>query len=205
MNIDGTGLTRLTNTGGAERAPAWSPNGQKIAFLSYINSVNSKLDIWSINPDATGLVNLTQSSQSESAPIWKPDGSKILFGRRSSNTVPYDLYIMNPDGSGLQFLGVGATLPGYVWSADGSKILFTSSRDGNFEIYMMNADGSNQVRLTNNSAWDSNAEWAADGQHIIFHSFRTGNWEVYVMNADGSNVVNLTNNSAFDGPGLSQP
>jgi hypothetical protein len=81
----------------------------------------------------------------------------------------------------------------------GTQITFDSDRDGNFEIYVMDADGSNPVNLTNssdNAEWPS---WSPDGTKIAFQSDRDGNNEVYVMDADGSNPVNLTNHSDFDG------
>jgi Tol biopolymer transport system component len=78
------------------------------------------------------------------------------------------------------------------------KITFDSDRDGNYEIYVMNADGTNQVRLTNNSAMDCYPSWSPDGSMIAFTSDRDGNYEIYVMNADGTNQVRLTNNSTMD-------
>lgn len=78
------------------------------------------------------------------------------------------------------------------------KIAFISLRDGNREIYVMNADGSNHQRLTNNPAADLYHAWSPDGGKIAFTSDRDGNSEIYVMNADGSNQQRLTSNSAFD-------
>src|SRR5262245_49125199 len=66
------------------------------------------------------------------------------------------------------------------------RIAFTSKRDGNNEIYVMNADGSGQTNLTNNPASDAGPAWSPDGRQIAFGSFRDGNGEIYVMNADGS-------------------
>ena len=66
------------------------------------------------------------------------------------------------------------------WSPDGSKIAFSSSRDGNYEIYVMDADGSNQTNLTNNSANDSGPSWSPDGSKIAFSSSR----DVYIMDVD---------------------
>ena len=80
----------------------------------------------------------------------------------------------------------------------GGKIAFSSDRDGNDEIYKMNADGSLQERLTNNTAYDSWPSWSPDGSKIAFESNRDGNGEIYVMNSDGSNVQRLTNNTAVD-------
>ena len=86
-----------------------------------------------------------------------------------------------------------------AWSPDGSRIAFMSDRDGNFEIYVMNADGSGPTRLTKNPESDAYPVWSADGSRIAFQSERDGNYEVYVMNADGSRQTNLTDNPAGDG------
>ena len=75
------------------------------------------------------------------------------------------------------------------------KIAFTSDRDGNGEIYVMDADGANQTRLTSNPADDGRPAWSADGTKIAFFSDRDGSGEIYVMDADGGNQTNLTNNS----------
>ena len=83
-------------------------------------------------------------------------------------------------------------------SALTGRIAFMSNRDGDFEIYAMNADGSGQVALTANTATESSPEWSPDGSKIVFHSLRDGNAEIYVMNADGSGVTRLTNNPADD-------
>jgi VCBS repeat-containing protein len=85
-----------------------------------------------------------------------------------------------------------------AWSPDGSQILFRSDRDGNHEIYVMDADGSNLIRLTNDAGTDGTPAWSPDGTQIVFGSNRDGDYEIYVMDADGSNVVQLTNNAAAD-------
>ena len=83
-------------------------------------------------------------------------------------------------------------------SADGTKIAFESKRDGNWEIYVMDADGKNLVNLTQNGAKDLGAAWSPEGTKIAFWSTRDGNDEIYVMDADGNNPVRLTNNPADD-------
>ncbi len=74
----------------------------------------------------------------------------------------------------------------------------STDRDGNEEVYVMNADGSSPVRLTNDPATDFGPAWSPDGSRIAFSTFRDGNFEIYVMNADGSNPINLTNDPAED-------
>jgi serine/threonine protein kinase len=78
------------------------------------------------------------------------------------------------------------------------RIAFASKRNGNFEIYVMQADGSGMTNLTQNEAFDVVPAWSPDGSQIVFSSDRDDNFEIYVMQADGSGMTNLTQNEAFD-------
>ncbi|MDH5506701.1 MAG: protein kinase [Anaerolineae bacterium] len=78
------------------------------------------------------------------------------------------------------------------------KIAFVSERDGNFEIYVMDHDGSNQTRLTTNSYSDSHPSWSPDGRHIVYYSRKNGNFDIFVMDADGGNKRQLTTDTAND-------
>src|SRR5207249_8373560 len=83
------------------------------------------------------------------------------------------------------------------------KIAFASTRDGNWEIYVMNADGTDQTRLTNHPAeefppYDWNPSWSPDSTKIAFERNRDGTIETYAMNADGTDQTRLTNSPAYD-------
>jgi TolB protein len=84
------------------------------------------------------------------------------------------------------------------FSPDGSKILFQSNRTGNWDVFVMNADGSGSRQLTDNPAADLTPSWAPDGSHIAFVSDRTGNEDIYIMLADGSGLRNVTAHPAGD-------
>ena len=101
---------------------------------------------------------------------------------------------------GCLLLSGGVLLSVSVWAQTPQKaqIAFYSNRDGNDEIYVMNADGNNPHNLTNNPANDSGPAWSSDGKMIAFFSDRDGNYEIYVMDADGNKQRNLTNNPAMD-------
>jgi TolB protein len=123
----------------------------------------------------------------------------------SSNrdTPNYQIYsATGPGGQGLIRLTVTSGTDTYArWSPDGSRIAFTSNRDGNYEIYVMNANGSNVHNVSNNPATDQFPAWSPDGQSLVFMSDRDGNQEVYSMLQDGSNQTNLTNSpSSSDRP-----
>jgi len=85
-----------------------------------------------------------------------------------------------------------------AWSPDGRKLAFVSERDGNAEIYVMNADGSGQENLTRQPASDSHPSWSPNGQKLAFVSRRDTNSEIYVMNADGSGLRKLTRTPSYD-------
>jgi len=96
------------------------------------------------------------------------------------------IYLVNSNGTGL--VRLTDTKPGVsnidpAWSPDGKRIAFASNRDGEFEIYVMNADGSNPVRRTNAPINEAPA-WSPDGKKIAFSSLRNGHLGIYVMNAD---------------------
>jgi Tol biopolymer transport system component len=101
----------------------------------------------------------------------------------------------SPTGSIATATPVSTATP--VGGGEG-KIVFFSYIDGNDEIYVMDANGSNQTRLTNNNVADVYPVWSPDGTKIAFNSDRDGNWEIYVMDANGNNSARLTNNNAED-------
>ena len=125
---------------------------------------------------------------------------KILFlGAIGGN---FEIFSVKPDGSELTNL---TDDPGSdrdpAWSADGTKIAWTSLRDGNQEVYVMNADGTGVANITNNPADDKISGWSPDGQFLLFTSNRDdGSFEVYRTNIDGSGVTRLTTDEgSFDG------
>jgi Tol biopolymer transport system component len=108
---------------------------------------------------------------------------------------------MNADGTGVPQQLTHNSVYGDVdptWSPDGKRIAFMSERDGNWEIYVMNADGSGQANLTNNSANDRQPAWSPKGAKIAFTSDRDGNIEVYAMTAGGRRQTNLTKTAGND-------
>ena len=140
-------------------------------------------NIFVINPDGTGDTNLTNivDDAVDYAPAFSPDGSKIAFIENYEDG-PNNLWIMNSDGSGRQFVH-GSGLGGVSWSPDGSKLAFTTFDVGGRGIFTINPDGTGLNRLTTSDS-DQNPAWSPNGDKI---AYRGGGCCVYVMDANGAN------------------
>jgi hypothetical protein len=188
--------------------PSISPDGTKLVFVSdrdgapqlYLMTANGNSYPQRLNMDGC----LTQ------VPTWSPDG-RTLYWEQQCSGGKYAL--MKGD---LQYADEGASWASATLTniraltdqgsdnrfprvaPDGKRIAFTSYRDGNAEIYLMNADGSAVTRLTNSAGDDESASWSSNGSQLAFASNRDGDYEVYVMNTDGSGQSQLTNNGSVD-------
>ena len=172
--------------------PSWSPDGNSILFVSGIQ--NGYKSIYSMKLDGSQLVKLTDKGDALRA-SWSPDGTKIVFDALDYNGLElWNIYIMNPDGSGVEQLtntdlSINEINVMPVWSPDGSKVAFASGRNGeDGEIYIIDADGSNETRITDNEHEDLMPNWCSDG-YISFTSLRDGHKRLYVMKADGSDEM----------------
>jgi hypothetical protein len=197
INVDGTGLTNLTNDPGFDGwRPAWSPDGTQIAFFSTRDDpVND--EVYVMNADGSNVRRLTDNPSDDAHMTWSPDGTRIAW--ETNRAGDFDIWIMNADGSNPTTLTVDPADDEWpAWSPDGTKIAFDTFRDGNREIYTINVDGTGLTNLTNDPGVDSAAAWSHDGTKIAFISDRSGGVDIWVMNADGSNPENLTDDGWAD-------
>jgi len=198
---------------GGSTQPGPDPGPGRIIFTRL---GNGHIDIYGMDVNGHNLELLTTSYAFDDWGSWSPDTFKIVFQSDripdTSFTARYQIFVMSSDGSSvsqLTFPDIARdTLTNHVkdttsnfqpaWSPDGTKIAFASTRDTNPEIFVMDPNGSNVVRLTNDAAEDGQPAWSPNGTKIAFATNRDGNDEIYVMNANGSGAVNLTNNAASD-------
>ncbi|MFC2078414.1 IPT/TIG domain-containing protein [Candidatus Bipolaricaulota bacterium] len=184
-------------------------------------------EIYMMNPDGSQPSNLTNHPETDMHAAWSPDGTKIAFvSRRSGNN---EIYVMNADGSNPVNLTNHPDSDDYpVWSPNGDRIAFTTDReslgpllsvdpmaiisDFNVEIFVMNANGSGQVNVSNHFGWDGFPSWSPDGEHLVFQTDRDDDGgiillgiipadlgqEIYVVEANGDNPTNLSNSPEND-------
>ena len=212
MNADGSNIRSVVENSTNEFASSWSPDGQKILFQT-TRSDSTAQDIYVVNIDGSGEKVLINTDMEEQLPVWSPDGSKFAYqaGHRGRGI---DIYVANADGTGAMRLtdGNGTLHAAPAWSPDGTQIAFESNRHqppatgtrtplAQYEIYMMNRDGSNMRRLTSSQPLEAvrNPTWSPDGKQIAyeFHTYSTdlisGFSTIKVMNVDGSNAFSIPN------------
>ncbi len=218
-------------TFGGENAEAYfSADGKKLTFQSTRDGLECD-QIFTMNIDGSGVKQISTGKGRTTCSYFSPDGSRIVYasthlggdacpvkpkpGRKYVWKVypTFDIFSAKPDGSDLTRL---TDAEGYdaepTFSPDGSRIVFTSSRTGDLEIWDMKPDGTDQRQLTDIPGYDGGAFYSPDGKLICFRAGRPtgaaleeykellkddkvqpGKLEIYVMNADGTNIRQITN------------
>lgn len=200
VNEDGSGLEQLT-FGPQDLEPSFSPDGRYMAFHT---NRNSGLEIYIRDMSDGGLFRLTEGIETSAQPAFSPDGTQIAFRFIQGSSAGIGL--IKVDGTGFTKIiekQVGGRIPGHpTWSPDGTQIAYQDYVNGNWEIFTMNSDGSNQANRTNSPDYDVDPSWSKDGR-IVFVSDPNPNDEFYeleinTMDSDGGNRIQLTHNSAKD-------
>ena len=197
-NPDGTGLRRITENPKYDAEPVVSADGKQIVFGS---QREGNFDVYIMNADGTNVRRLTERTGYNGGPWFSPDGKKIVWRAWYPETeeekamwrdcmennyivaVPLDLWIMDTDGTNKKMiLHNGATNWAPSWHPDGTRIIFSSNRDDwhedikkyghNFELYLINIDGTGLQRLTYNNVFDSFPMFSPDGKKLVFASNR---------------------------------
>lgn len=175
VNRDGTDMRRLTNYNVYTAEGVLSPDGRTIVFTSL---KDGDLEIYTMNVDGTNVKRLTNTAGYDGGPWWSPDGTKIVYrAHHPRDTVELRQY--------RELLAQGMIRP--------SKV----------ELYVMNADGSDNRQITNLGGANFGPSWTPDGKRIIFSSNhknpRSGNFDLFLVDLDGKNLEQVTTNAVFDG------
>jgi Tol biopolymer transport system component len=209
-NADGTDLVQVTSRRGAELDPSLSPDGSRIVYRDSRRGINHDDEIYVMNADGSESIDITNDPDNDWGPDWSPDGRTIVFNStRHGSTMSG--YVVNPDGSGLRRIPTHMWVEYPAWSPDGTRIAFMGGPfgPGEYDIWVMNVDGSDPVQLTDSPGPDGWPAWSPDGRRIAFASVRddcansdlpdcrtTGDigphHDIWVVNADGTGLTRVT-------------
>lgn len=190
----------ITTDGRFKQRPCFSPDGHSVVFARHEEATIRlyRRDL------ATGVeARLSDKSNPMFDAVYSPDSASLVFAydETTPNQGNIDVYRLTlADRSLTKLVGDGGSLSheeSPCWSPDGKRIAFTSTRDGNQELYVANADGGDLVRLTSDPAIDAHPAWSPDGTMIAFATNRWGDLELAAIAPDGSQLRRLT-----DSPGL---
>ena len=208
LSHDGSDLRQLTSNDFLDTYPAWSPDGEEIAYLSWPDST---LDIWIMNANGSGQRRLFDSGSHDGDISWA--GNRIAFTTGSRVWVMWD-FALNPTQVtdppragewGNAVLPFGDYDPRI--SPDGSRIVFERMVDdsvvhGNYDLFLVNPDSNGETRLTTTGWTQGMANWSPDGNELVFIVSAVGNegrYDIWLMNADGSNRRDITPGYVPDG------
>src|SRR5258708_5717983 len=202
MKVDGSAVKRLTiDKSKSSDDPMLSPDGKAIAFV--ITRDNNIREIYTMNTNGNNQRRLTMGGNANHA-TWSPDGKSIIFSLKPDGAQKNQLYIMRADGSKRQLMATDSSLDIYSpsWSPDGKSIAYGAQDNTGNGIYLMDGDGSNVQRLTNQK--DVFRTWSPDGKQITFLSSRDSSiGRFWVMNTDGTSQHPLDNAKNPDDDNLS--
>jgi Tol biopolymer transport system component len=214
INADGSGLRRLTSDPHADFDPALSPDGKQVAYR-HQDGEDSSTDVFVMNADGSGAHNVSHQKGADWGPNWSPDGKQVVWNCQRELTIGFHACVATAEGAGLRVIRPKTWVEYPAWSPDGTKIAFmvqepgASGADPNYDIFVMNADGTGLARLTDAPGEDGWPAWSPDGTKITFSTSRddcrnsdasdcrsSGDigpfLEVWVMNADGSGQHRLS-------------
>ncbi|RKU19234.1 hypothetical protein C6501_01530 [Candidatus Poribacteria bacterium] len=182
MDDDGTNRRRLTKTTEPINnvAPRWSPDGERIVFVRYMDQNNQKSsELFIMNADGTNVQRLTDNNVDDDSPSWSPDGKKIAFSSgRSGNWEVHVIDLATQDVTQLTGfedvkgeVPTGSTVPD--WSPDGAQIVYEKFTEFGKDIYVMSANGEDQRPLLRDLGPGKNRlrffpRWSTDGRRIVF-------------------------------------
>ncbi|MBU0743670.1 hypothetical protein KKG45_12065 [bacterium] len=191
VDYDGENLLRLTANRTLNLFPAWAPDNDRVAFMSYRDGQQG---IYLLDT-GTGKVRLVNETiGSNLAPAWHPEGEEVLVSL--SKVGQHEIYRMDLAGKIIRRLTVSPAIEiSPSWSPTGRDVVFTSDRTGSPQLYIMDADGSGRRRLTFEGRYNDAADWSPSGEQIIYACRDDDITQIVLIEAHGENRRVLTDTS----------
>ncbi len=189
-DIDGYDPVQLTHDRSIDLSPVWSPDGRKIAYVSY-RSGSPKIYVMDVATRATRM--LCGYPGMNITPAWRPGGKELAVALSKGGS--QDLYLVDLSGKIVRKLGVGFGSSISVspnWSPDGEKLAYVSNESGNPQIYIYDLATGQKTRLTYSGKYNTSPAWSPKGDWIAYCGQDGGGFNIYVIHPDGSDSHALT-------------
>jgi TolB protein len=200
VNADGTGYRQITNVQAHNYYPVFSPQGGSIVYAS--NQNGGYFDLFLFDFDGSRLIRLTENIGNAFSPSFSPDGQTILFANRAAEG-PTSLWKVDIAGKKPELFYSGPnTIVSADWSPDGNTIAFAMAvdRPDAYEIFLMNADGSDVKQLTNGlPGIGGSLDWSPDGKYLLIYAGPEGDKNIFRIDVEAQTAAQLTdsgNNAA---------
>jgi len=193
---DGTSARLHPQATTSEFEAAFTPDGDFYAFIQSRGNLNLKLVIRDVKAGKDSVFDPGGGFASLRRPCFAPDGSRIFFSIPTNNGS--EIVSVNRQGADKKTVTQNGLNKDPSVSPDGQSIVFASSRDGEYDLYVMATDGGKAKRILKSPGLEARPSWSPDGKRIAFTSNRDGNYEIYVCNADGSGLKRVTDHPERD-------
>ena len=161
------------------------------SLIAYVSGRSGTTDLYLMDVANGRSHAITRDRASAFSPVWSPDGTRIAFASNRDGLGTNVWVVPSGGGTPVKYTLSGGTSPD--WSSDGARIAYATYSNGTTDIWVMNADGTGQTRITSTGgAWEGEPAWSPDRTKIAYTSASGGPSQLWVMNADGSNPVQLT-------------
>ena len=196
MDYDGQRVRRLTTTNTINITPAWSPDGNRLAFVSWRDG---RPGVYFLDSEGKLTRVPTNAAELNSSPDWSPDGRKIVYTTIAEGNA--EIFVLDlASGSNVRLTRSQAIDTSPAWSPNGREIAFTSDRSGSPQIYIMDVDGGNVRRVSAEGNYNDSAAWSPRGDKLAYASRLDGHFQIVILDIASQRIQQITRDGNNENP-----